>query len=314
MLITHLLRSKTVMELDPTEPTALQPSPKMNDYRRRVSFSSTCELLIYQPTTKEDEPPPPKSKPSKKKKDGRSSSSRSSVKKKDKTSSKKKTTASSSSSSKTVPPPSPLHEPALRSLPAASMDELQSSVKTADSDGTEETDVLSDDVSSSQQQQQDSSTSSSSSSTTYRLGDTPRSSEHMIRCKSSHSSSSSPSSSSYSSSAHSLVINDYAWIKRGNGSWTFAQLVDRSTNNDSGEDIMTFRVSELGHRKSLRPRRWSKMVRKCVTGVTGMNQGKPVEAVGAPEVITVYTSSPNNVLLSNNLKSFQYRPVSKTAI
>lgn len=78
---------------------------------------------------------------------------------------------------------------------------------------------------------------------------------------------------------------------------------------------MTFRVSELGHRKSLRPRRWSKMVRKCVAGVTGMNQGKPVEAVGAtPEEITVYTSSPNSVLLSNNLKSFQYRPVSKTAI
>ena len=79
---------------------------------------------------------------------------------------------------------------------------------------------------------------------------------------------------------------------------------------------MTFRVSELGHRKSLRPRRWSKMVRKCVTGVTGMNQGKSssVAGGGAPEEITVYTSSPNSVLLSNNLKSFQYRPVSKTAI
>lgn len=79
---------------------------------------------------------------------------------------------------------------------------------------------------------------------------------------------------------------------------------------------MTFRVSELGHRKSLRPRRWSKMVRKCVAGVTGMNQGKSssVAGGGAPEEITVYTSSPNSVLLSNNLKSFQYRPVSKAAI
>ena len=80
---------------------------------------------------------------------------------------------------------------------------------------------------------------------------------------------------------------------------------------------MTFRVSELGHRKSLRPRRWSKMVRKCVTGVTGMNQGKSSSVAGGGathEEITVYTSSPNSVLSSNNLKSFQYRPVSKTAI
>ena len=59
---------------------------------------------------------------------------------------------------------------------------------------------------------------------------------------------------------------DFAFVRRSNGEWSFCQLVERK-NNDEGEDIMTFCVNELGHRKSLRPIRWSNMVRACSDGV-----------------------------------------------
>ena len=63
-------------------------------------------------------------------------------------------------------------------------------------------------------------------------------------------------------SIYTLQLSEFAWIKRKNGDWTFCQLVERK-KNERGEDVMTFSVSEMGHRKSLRPMRWIKMVRKC---------------------------------------------------
>ncbi len=63
-------------------------------------------------------------------------------------------------------------------------------------------------------------------------------------------------------SIYTLQLSEFAWIKRNSGDWTFCQLVERK-KNDRGEDVMTFCVSETGHRKSLRPMRWIKMVRRC---------------------------------------------------
>jgi hypothetical protein len=132
----------------------------------------------------------------------------------------------SSSSSERTPPPG--------------LSTFISTDKHHDTDSdTEETDDVSGD-------------SDSCASYRYRIGDTLRSSQHIIE----------PKSFVEEESVTSLQLDDYAWIKRGNGDWTFCQLVERSDNID-GEDVMTFRVSERGHRKSLRPRRWMKKVRKC---------------------------------------------------
>ena len=87
----------------------------------------------------------------------------------------------------------------------------------------------------------------------YRLGDTLRSNKDMEQFT---------ALEDTIQSIYTLQLSEFAWIKRNNGDWTFCQLVERTTN-DLGEDVMTFAVSEMGHRKSLRPMRWIKMVRKC---------------------------------------------------
>ena len=87
----------------------------------------------------------------------------------------------------------------------------------------------------------------------YRLGDTLRSTKDMEQFT---------ALGDTIQSIYTLQLSEFAWIKRNNGDWTFCQLVER-TKNDRGEDVMTFCVSEMGHRKSLRPIRWIKMVRKC---------------------------------------------------
>jgi hypothetical protein len=92
----------------------------------------------------------------------------------------------------------------------------------------------------------------------YCLGETQRSSQHSIQ---------SSSIEDIIQSVYALQISDFAFVRRSNGEWSFCQLVERN-NNEEGEDVMTFVVNEVGHRKSLRPERWVKMVRACSSGVT----------------------------------------------
>jgi hypothetical protein len=120
----------------------------------------------------------------------------------------------------------------------------------------------------SKQKEYDSSSSQSSSSLPlqqhqqqqqfYCLGETLRSQQHMVQLA---------SVEDTIQSVYALQIADFAFVKRSSGDWSFCQLIERE-NNEEGEDVMTFCVNEVGHRKSLRPCRWVKMVRSCSNGVT----------------------------------------------
>jgi len=92
----------------------------------------------------------------------------------------------------------------------------------------------------------------------YYLGETLRSPQHKIEL---------PSFEDTIQSVYALQIADFAFVKRSSGDWSFCQLVERE-NNAEGEDVMTFCVDEAGHRKTLRPCRWVKMVRSCSNGIT----------------------------------------------
>mmetsp|Transcript_16644 Transcript_16644/g.24819 ORF Transcript_16644/g.24819 Transcript_16644/m.24819 type:complete len:165 (-) Transcript_16644:204-698(-) len=87
----------------------------------------------------------------------------------------------------------------------------------------------------------------------YRLGDTLRSTKDMEQFT---------AFGDTVQSIYALQLSEFAWVKRNSGDWTFCQLIERA-ENDRGEEVMTFSVSEMGHRKSLRPSRWINMVRKC---------------------------------------------------
>ena len=101
------------------------------------------------------------------------------------------------------------------------------------------------------------SSSSSSSVQVYCLGETLRSPQHMVQMA---------SVEDTVQSVYALQISDFAFIMRSKGDWTFCQLVGRE-DNEEGEDVMTFVVNEVGHRKSLRPFRWVKMVKACSNGI-----------------------------------------------
>jgi hypothetical protein len=92
----------------------------------------------------------------------------------------------------------------------------------------------------------------------YCLGETLRSPPHMVQFA---------SFEDTIQSVYALQIADFAFVKRSSGDWSFCQLVERE-NNAEGEDVMTFCVDEAGHRKTLRPCRWVKMVRSCSNGIT----------------------------------------------
>lgn len=102
----------------------------------------------------------------------------------------------------------------------------------------------------------------------YCLGETLRSPEHMVQ---------SPSVEDTIQSVYALQVSDFAFIKRSGGDWTFCQLVERG-DNDEGEDVMTFCVNEVGHRKNLRPARWVEMVRSCSNGVA-IRPGNDLESI-----------------------------------
>lgn len=92
----------------------------------------------------------------------------------------------------------------------------------------------------------------------YRLGNTLRSPADMVQFH---------ALEDKIQSIYALQISEFAWVKRKSGDWTFCQLVERTTNNDNGEHVLTFSVSEMGHRKSMRPSRWVHMVRTCAKHV-----------------------------------------------
>lgn len=55
---------------------------------------------------------------------------------------------------------------------------------------------------------------------------------------------------------------EFAFIKRTDGSWTYAILAYRSTSQDE-EEFMTFVMNEEGSTKIIRMRHWAEYVR-CV--------------------------------------------------
>lgn len=107
----------------------------------------------------------------------------------------------------------------------------------------------------------------------YCLGESLRSPQHMVQMA---------SVEDTIQSVYALQISDFAFVKRSTGDWSFCQLIDRG-DNDEGEDVMTFCVNEVGHRKNLRPARWVEMVRSCSNGVTirpgGVNFGNELESI-----------------------------------
>ncbi|KAK1747105.1 hypothetical protein QTG54_002449 [Skeletonema marinoi] len=92
----------------------------------------------------------------------------------------------------------------------------------------------------------------------YCLGETIRSPQHMVQMA---------SVEDTIQSVYTLQVSDFAFVMRSTGDWSFCQLIERE-DNDAGEDIMTFCVNEVGHRKNLRPARWVKMVRSCSEGIS----------------------------------------------
>ena len=97
----------------------------------------------------------------------------------------------------------------------------------------------------------------------YFVGDTLRSPQDMVHLQS-------------MKDIYSLKMYEFAWVKRSFGVWTFCQLVGRR-HNDKGEDVMTFRVDKVGHRKELRPCHWVKKIRKCSNQVIANSCHKIVE-------------------------------------
>ena len=97
----------------------------------------------------------------------------------------------------------------------------------------------------------------------YFVGDTLRSPQDMVHLQS-------------MKDIYSLKMYEFAWVKRSFGVWTFCQLVGRR-RNDKGEDVMTFRVDKVGHRKELRPCHWVKKIRKCSNQVIANSCHKIVE-------------------------------------
>lgn len=85
----------------------------------------------------------------------------------------------------------------------------------------------------------------------YKLGQVLRSSSHM-----------NPDQTQVSS----LNNYDFAFIKRTDGTWTYAILAYRSTL-DNGEECMMFVMNEAGSTKLIRRRQWGEFVR-CVARAT----------------------------------------------
>ena len=83
----------------------------------------------------------------------------------------------------------------------------------------------------------------------YDIGDTARSHTHMI----------------FDRSVYSLQKHDFAFIKRSDGSFTYAILAGRAIRNKKNDDTateecMTFVMDQFGATKMIRQRNWNEFV------------------------------------------------------
>ena len=118
---------------------------------------------------------------------------------------------------------------------------------------------------SSSQSQQVKSSSRSVIRKDYALGDTARSSEHITLNLNMNHRSSSSSSSAVSDEVESLQKHDFAFIKRSDGSFTYAILAGRDIRNKKNckratEECMTFVMNRAGATKMIRKCHWSEYV------------------------------------------------------
>lgn len=93
------------------------------------------------------------------------------------------------------------------------------------------------------------------SRTDYRLGELARSSSHMVIDL---------NPTSASSKVSALKNYDFAFIKRTDGSWTYAILAYRSYENDDGnqDECMMFVMNEAGSTKMIKKCHWAEYVRR----------------------------------------------------
>ena len=109
-------------------------------------------------------------------------------------------------------------------------------------------------VDSQQPREQHKSYMTNGSRSDYILGDTVRSPSHMIveDC-----------SEAALHKASQLKLHDFAFIKRSDGSWTYAILACRNTSEVNNEECMMFVMNETGSIKYIKKRKWASFIR-CV--------------------------------------------------
>ena len=109
-------------------------------------------------------------------------------------------------------------------------------------------------VDSQQPREQHKSYMTNGSRSDYILWDTVRSPSHMIveDC-----------SEAALHKASQLKLHDFAFIKRSDGSWTYAILACRNTSEVNNEECMMFVMNETGSIKYIKKRKWASFIR-CV--------------------------------------------------
>jgi len=138
----------------------------------------------------------------------------------------------------------------------------------------------------------------------YQLGETLRSPTHMIQDP---------------TGVASLNKNDWAFVKRSNGSYSYALVIDRyfdpMANDNDGEEKLVFIVNNKKSTKTCRSRLWSQFIR-CVAvnpknhpvGVDTDNQTRHSECNTSESFVSCHT--PPTCVQKNTVKRFSW-PLTK---
>ena len=112
----------------------------------------------------------------------------------------------------------------------------------------------------------------------YVLGDSARSPFHMMMdtC---------PQATNFVSQ---LEIHDFAFVKRSEGSWSYAILAYRHRSHNDEEEYMVFVLNEFGATKTFKKRQWAKGIR-CVASYNGGSSDGMSHLHDVPKPIVVNT-------------------------
>lgn len=132
----------------------------------------------------------------------------------------------------------------------------------------------------------------------YTLGDTPRSSSHMKTPQALH-------------EVCALKDHDFVFLKRSDGSYSYAIIACRTTD-DASEECMLFVVNESGSTKTVRKRNWLDYIRLLPTEVDSNDQVKIAVSEeirpsgGMPEIVTFEQDCSDDCSLISNVSEAKY--------